>query len=107
MHRILAKAGFENILFAESGEAGLTKIKSESPDLVIIDIMMPGMSGCQLGEILRRDEGLCSIPRIFVTGLLDKAESDNLGNKIGNDFIVSKASDTEKIIETIRSLLDR
>jgi CheY-like chemotaxis protein len=55
------------VLEAADGERGLEQARSESPDLVLTDVMMPGLDGFQLAEALRSDERTCQTPLIFLS----------------------------------------
>lgn len=55
------------VLTAESGEDGLAQAKSEKPDAIIMDVVMPGMSGFQATRKLSRDDDTSAIPVLIVT----------------------------------------
>ncbi|MCE1243025.1 MAG: response regulator [Oryzomicrobium sp.] len=63
---ILSKAGYQ-IVTAENGEDGIAKAKSEHPDLVLMDVVMPGLNGYQATRTLTRDEDTKNIPVIVCT----------------------------------------
>lgn len=70
------------VLEAADGASGLTRALSECPDLVVTDVMMPGLNGFQLAEALRADERTRQIPLIFVSGETEPesaARADDLG----------------------------
>ncbi|MCX7973678.1 MAG: response regulator [Candidatus Aminicenantes bacterium] len=76
---------------AESGEEGLKKILVEKPDLLLLDIMMPGINGFQLAEKLQASPELVKLPIIFLSSLAD--EEDVLrGLKAGWDYIIKPFS---------------
>jgi twitching motility two-component system response regulator PilH len=66
IHGILAKKGYEVIL-AKSGEEGVEKSKAERPDLIIMDVIMPGLNGFQATRTITRDEATKHIPVIICT----------------------------------------
>src|SRR6056297_1173552 len=71
-----------NTLFAKSGEEALKIAKENKPDLILLDVMMPGMNGFEVCSELKRDDVLKNIPVIFVTALNDtvnESEGLNLG----------------------------
>ena len=77
----LEEAGYEPV-GACNGKEGLEKIKSENPDLVILDVMMPKKTGFSLFKQLRRDEKYKDLPVIMLTGVAEvledlDAESDD------------------------------
>lgn len=72
---------------ARSGEKGLKLAKKNLPDLVLLDIIMPGMDGYEVCKVLKSDEATKDIPVIFITSVsefMDEAKTFNLG---GVDFI--------------------
>ena len=85
---ILGKAGYR-IVTATGGREALEKVESESPDLILLDIMMPDMNGYEVIERLKADERFCRIPVIFLSALHD---SENIvkGFKMGASDYVSK-----------------
>ena len=60
--------GSYNILIAKSGEQGFESAKKNKPTLIILDIMMPGMSGFDTMELLQADEQTKNIPVVFISG---------------------------------------
>ncbi|MCP4399463.1 MAG: response regulator [bacterium] len=76
------------VITAPDGEDGLAKIDAESPDLVLLDLMMPKMSGFQVCHILRKEKQLKNLPVIILTAksnASDKVYGLNIG---ANDYIV-------------------
>lgn len=76
------------VITASDGESGLAKIEAESPDLVLLDLMMPKMSGFQVCRILREERQLKNLPIIILTAksnASDKVYGLNIG---ANDYIV-------------------
>jgi putative two-component system response regulator len=65
--------GFE-FAYATSGEQALHRIENRPPALILLDIMMPGMSGFETLQALRRNKALCSIPVIFLTARGDPGD---------------------------------
>ncbi|HET8551956.1 MAG TPA: response regulator [Gammaproteobacteria bacterium] len=62
----LEKGGFK-VITAENGEEGLAQAKAEKPDAIIMDVVMPGMSGFQATRQLSRDADTSGIPVVIVT----------------------------------------
>jgi twitching motility two-component system response regulator PilH len=63
---ILTKHGFE-VSFAESGEMGVAKAKQDKPDLVLMDVVMPGLNGFQATRAITRDPEIQQIPVLLCT----------------------------------------
>ena len=63
---LLTKNGYQ-VVTAESGEEGVTKAKAEKPDLIIMDVVMPGLNGYQATRTLTRDDDTKNIPVLMCT----------------------------------------
>lgn len=101
----LKKEGFL-VLTAEDGKEGIEVALEHSPDLVLLDIMMPKMDGLEVVERMKEDENLKRIPVIFLTARGDeKTEVEGL-NRGGDDYITKPIS-TTKLISRIKAVLRR
>lgn len=63
---ILTKQGFE-VSFAESGELGVVKVRQDKPDLVLMDVVMPGLNGFQATRAISKDPETAHIPVLLCT----------------------------------------
>ncbi|MCE5305022.1 response regulator [bacterium] len=85
MQRILSKSlqsyGFKNVLFANNGFDGIALAVEHHPDLIILDILMPELSGIQTLRVLKTIKSTKSIPAIVVSALSD---TENLGLAVRN-----------------------
>jgi DNA-binding response OmpR family regulator len=94
------------ILEAQSGEEGWTKILSDPPDIVVSDVMMPGISGVELCLKLKAHEDLRHIPIILLTALA--ADSDRLaGVESGADDYINKPFNFQILESRIRNLISQ
>ena len=76
-----------NVLIAKSGEQGFESAKKNRPSIILLDILMPGMSGFETMEALKADEQTKNIPVIFISGDVS-AEAKERGYRLGAvDFI--------------------
>lgn len=101
----LKKEGFD-VLKAEDGKEGIKMARKHSPNLILLDIMMPKMDGLEAVEVMRDDQELKRIPIIFLTARGDeKTEVEGL-NKGGDDYITKPIS-TTKLISRIKAVLRR
>jgi twitching motility two-component system response regulator PilH len=66
LSEILSKQGYQ-VIMAESGEEAMEKAKSQRPDLILMDVVMPGLNGFQATRALTRDEETKHIPVIMCT----------------------------------------
>lgn len=101
----LMQAGFDPVIVT-SAEQGLTEIHSELPDVVLLDLMLPGMSGVSLARRLRGDARTRELPLLMVTARAE--ESDRVtGLDIGADDYVTKPFSPKELIARIRAVLRR
>lgn len=99
---LLSKRGYA-VVTAESGEEALSKVRSEKPSLVIMDVVMPGTSGYQATRAIARDPATRSIPVILCTS--KGAESDRIwGLRQGAREYVVKPVDPDELLAKIASL---
>ncbi len=99
---LLIKAGF-SVVIAENGEQAIDVAKREIPDLVLMDVVMPGMNGYQATRTITREETTRHIPVIMCTS--KGQETDKIwGMRQGaHDYLV-KPVDSEALLAKIRSL---
>jgi twitching motility two-component system response regulator PilH len=101
----LAKQGFECITAVDGADA-IAKSKSELPDLILMDVIMPGMNGYEATRAITRDEATRHIPVILCTG--KDQETDRLwGLRQGARDYVTKPIDYAALIEKIAALTSR
>ena len=86
-----------NIVTATNGTQALEQARKEQPDLVLLDVMMPDMSGFEVAQQLKADVDTCEIPIIFLTALNSTADIVKGFQVGGNDFI-SKPFNKEELI---------
>jgi CheY-like chemotaxis protein len=94
------------VLEAEDGRRGLVRARLESPDLVVTDIAMPGLSGFELAEALRRDETTAQIPLIFISGDHD-ADNEAHALSLGAFAYLTKPFDPPALAKLVASALAR
>jgi two-component system phosphate regulon response regulator PhoB len=101
----LVKAGFD-VECAETGEEGLGKIISGEPDLVLLDLMLPGVDGSQICRQLRLSEENRELPVIMLTA---KGEDADMvaGLDLGADDYITKPFSPEVLISRIKAVLRR
>ncbi len=93
-----------DIVSACSGEEALEAVKAEKPDLVLLDIMMPGMDGYEVSKRLKSDPATQFIPIILVTALSDVGDRIK-GSDAGSDEFLTKPVNKEELISRVKSLL--
>ncbi len=90
-----------NFISATNGEEALELIDEYIPDLILLDIMMPGLNGFEVAEILRNNPGTSDIPIIFLTALGDSMSLSEGYSKGANDYI-SKPFQKEELFSRVK-----
>jgi two-component system response regulator VicR len=101
---MLAKEGFQ-VLIATGGQDCLRLAEKEKPDLILLDVMMPGMDGGETMQNLLDNEKTKNIPTIFLTSIISKDEEIEQLGKIGNRLFISKFSDRENLLKKVNEIL--
>ncbi len=108
--RLLCRVNLEaegmEVLEASDGLSGLEQARSDPPDVILLDVMMPGLDGWQVAEQLLEDERTGSIPIVFLTAraeVRDRARGLDLG---GIDY-VSKPFNPLELAPLVRELVER
>jgi threonine synthase len=101
LRRILQTRGDYQILEAHDGAAGLAMVRREHPDLILLDLMMPGMDGFEVLEALKADDDLSKVPVVVITAKeLTTAERRRLSGQI--EALMEKGAFTdEDLLEEI------
>jgi len=102
----ILKAANYDVVIASNGEIGIVKVREEKPDLVILDGIMPGMSGFEVCKILRDDVSNNLMPIIMLTG--QEREDDKLiGLEIGADDYITKPFNHRELVSRVNNTLRR
>src|ERR671935_1328005 len=108
--RLLCRVNLEaekmTVVEAPDGPSGLDKARTEAPDVILLDVMMPGLDGWRVAEQLLEDEQTRGIPIVFLTAraeFRDRAKGLNLG---GIDY-VTKPFNPLELAPLVRKLLER
>jgi DNA-binding response OmpR family regulator len=99
----LEQENFE-CLIAYDGNSALELARKEAPDLIILDLMLPGLDGYKVSRLLKFQEELMHIPIIMLTAR-DKSEDRLLGEQTGADYYMTKPFSMEKLVAKIKEFL--
>ena len=100
---ILEGEGY-SVRLASDGEGALAEYRAARPDLILLDVMMPGRNGYSVCEEIRREDS--AIPVIFLTGM--EAETHEIrGMTVGGDDYILKTAPTEIMLARVRRSLER
>jgi DNA-binding response OmpR family regulator len=102
---VLSLEGYE-VKQAPSGKAGILAAQSDPPDLVILDLIMPGMKGLEVCQFLKQDAKTARVPIIILTGN-DKDGQDIACLDMGADDYLIKPVKSERLLAYARALLRR
>jgi len=94
------------VLEAEDGEQALKILQREKPNLVILDLMLPGLSGLELCKLLRERPQTAQLPILMLTAKAGEADKV-VGLEIGADDYLSKPFSPREMVERVRAILRR
>ncbi len=103
LRRMLEQAGYE-VVEASSGEEGLSRYGLTRPDVVVLDVMMPGLNGFEVVPLLRAKEDMPWTPVLMLTALNDVADKVR-GLEVGADDFLSKPCNRAELVARVRALL--
>ncbi len=96
--------GSFSVTVAAGGEEGLSAAKSEQPDVILLDVMMPGMSGTEVQTLLRNEPATQHIPVVFLTGSGDRDRAELLA--LGALGVISKPFNPTTLAAELTGMLD-
>jgi DNA-binding response OmpR family regulator len=100
---MLVRAGFD-VLEAEDGFDALDKLKDGSPDVMILDVMMPGIDGFSVCETVRAAPSTSELPIIMLSAKTD-LESVNKGLRLGANKYLTKPISPDELTRQVRDVL--
>ena len=101
----LEQEGFQTSV-ARNGIEGLRKAQEEKPDLIILDVMLPGLDGFELCRRLRADAETAKLPVLMLSAKAQETDRAT-GLKMGADMYISKPAAPEKIVAAVKSALNK
>ncbi|MGP9766308.1 response regulator transcription factor [Halomonas sp. AOP13-D3-9] len=100
---LMEQAGFE-VVTAEDGEQALASVNESQPDLLLLDISLPGISGFDVLERLRSEAATAQLPIIMLTAHGRDVEREK-GMALGADDYITKPFSTQSLVEKVKALL--
>ena len=101
----LDAVGFQT-LEAPDGETALALARVEQPDLILLDVMLPGIDGWRVAEELAASPETREIPILFLSARSDRSDEER-GHEVGGLGYITKPFDPEELIDRIRDVLER
>lgn len=100
----LIKEGYE-VFGAVDGEEGLQIVKSKKPDLILLDLILPGMDGFEVLENLKKDPETSPIPVIVLSNLDQKEDMEKIFKLGAADFLIKARSTPGEVVDKVREIL--
>ncbi|MBN1657570.1 MAG: response regulator transcription factor [Anaerolineae bacterium] len=101
----LEQAGYQ-VLTAHDGQTALHLLRHDHPDLLLLDIMMPGLDGWQVTRVVRSDQKLAGTPIVMITARVED-EDKIVGLELGADDYVTKPFNPREVVARVRAVLRR
>ena len=102
---LLESAGHTS-LRAVDAEAGIALACAEQPDLILMDIQLPGMDGLEATALLKRDDATRAIPVVALTALAMKGDEERI-RAAGCDGYIAKPLDYKELLATVKASLEK
>ena len=100
------KAHHFEVIEAKDGEEALRLIRQEKPDVAILDVMMPKLSGFKVTRLIKFDSKLKKIPVILLTARAMETDK-TLGGEMGADLYVTKPYDLDHLLQEVQRLIEK
>ncbi len=99
----LVNAGHQ-VIISNDGKTAVQKAKEIRPDIILLDIMMPGTDGYSICNEIKSDPGLANTPVVFLTG---KDMNEDMGRsfKVGGDMFIKKPFSCERLLEIVNIII--
>ncbi len=108
MKPIFEKAGYQ-VVFSDNPADGIDAAKVEKPDLILMDVMLPGVNGAEAVKILSSERFIRDIPVIFLTALFSESEKYNSqsGIKVGNKHyeVIAKPFEIKELLAKVKAAI--
>lgn len=103
---ILEWHGYQ-VITAKNGQEGIEQARAHHPDLIIMDMMMPGMSGYETTQLIRKEEGIRDIPIIALTAKAMRDDREKTLQAGCNDYIAKPIEDMDHLVRTVKNWIER
>lgn len=100
----LEAAGDFEVEVCPDSKVAVKKAKDLRPDLILLDILMPGLSGSEVAARLKNDEDTKAIPVVFLTALITEEEAEEKQDAVGGQHFIAKPVETKELLRVINSI---
>jgi len=94
-----------DLTVVDNGDSAVEKARAISPDLMLVDAIMPGKSGYEVCSAIRQDPALGTVPILLMTGAFEPFDEDK-ARQCGADDFISKPFESQQLIDKVKTLLD-
>lgn len=105
IRKMLEKEGY-SVIEADSGESAMELLKDTVPDLILLDVMMPGLNGWETCTEIKASGALQHVPVVMLTAKTSEEDKVKALEKCGANWHISKPLERTKFIETVKWLLE-
>ncbi|MFW6333796.1 MAG: response regulator, partial [Desulfosalsimonas sp.] len=104
----LKASGRFEVIIATSGKRGIELAETEMPDIILLDMVMPDMSGEDVLEALKENPHTADIPLVFLTALVTRQDTgESIFKKIADSYFIAKPVRTRELIAAIDGVLEQ
>ena len=107
LKRNLEATGRYDVRTENSGAAGVTAAREFQPDLILLDVMMPGIDGGEVAAKIKEDKRLVNIPVVFLSAIVKKEETQPTGGNIGGLTFLAKPVKLDDLVTCIENHLGK
>lgn len=100
----LERTGLYSVTTENDPMAALEAAKSFQPDVMFLDVMMPGMEGGELAALMREDKTLAAVPIVFMTAIVTKEETGDTIGEIGGNMFLAKPVKLQDVLDAIQKV---
>ncbi|MDD5080502.1 MAG: response regulator [Candidatus Omnitrophota bacterium] len=104
LDHILTRLDYE-VITSNNGKDALALAKEHKPDLILLDIVMPGMMGCEVADSLSADPELSFVPIVFLSGLNTSNDQGIIKGKKGDYHLLAKPISAQDIINLVKEII--
>jgi len=101
LQRKLIQEGYD-VVVARDGDEGLKLMKETSPDLILLDILMPRMGGIEVMEAMQKDSDLKNIPVVIISNSGQPVEIDKAQKLGAKDWLIKTEFDPREVVEKVK-----
>ena len=101
----LEASGDFKVLVCSDSAVAVSRVKEHHPDLILLDVLMPGKSGPEIAEELKGSQETQAIPLVFLTAVVTGEETADRKNRVGGQYMIAKPVQIKELIRVIEVAL--